>query len=160
MSKIATIAFAAALAAFAGSASAQTSPYEQDHLVQGVVTNQIEQAFGHQDQTVLDRRVAYLAGFSQWYDARCGFLPAPASQGVNNAVTNLSNAGHGEPAQIGMRDARTFLGEEGCATRTAQAARASLTAFWEAALRSNREGQGNQGGGRRGPQGLERQARY
>ncbi|WP_439574631.1 hypothetical protein [Phreatobacter sp.] len=174
MTKFATIAFAAAMAAVTlGATGAKASPYEQDHLIQGIANNQIEQAFGHQDQAVLDRRVAYLAGFTQWYDARCDFLAMPIFEGVRNAVTNLNNAGHGEITQIGMRDARTFLGEEGCATRTAQAARASLTAFWEGAIRQHQRpqnpGQGaGQPGGRqpgavqpgRGPQGLERQARY
>lgn len=164
MSKFTTLAFAAALAVTVGTSAAQASPYEQDHLVQGVVTNQIQQVFDHQDRTVVDRRIAYLAGFTQWYETRCGFLPAPTFAAIGNAVQNLTRAGHGDATQIGMRDARTFLGEEGCATRTAHAARGSISAFWEAAMRAHERRQGEPGTGQPGGaprgQGLERQARY
>lgn len=126
---------ACAAAVLAGPAAA--NPYQHRHLVQGVVDGRIAEVFNHDDREARRIRAAYLAGFSLWYDSRCDFLPMPTFEAIRAMAAEARRnpeSPTAEAAQIGEQDAKAFLGEEGCATRTAQAARGSLERFWAAAV--------------------------
>lgn len=140
--------FAALLATaitFAGAATVDASPYRHGHLVRSIVQNQIEQGFGHREPNARVIRAAYLAGFSYWYDSRCDFLPMPTFEAIKQIVENASRdsevEGTSEAVRIGFADARAFLGEQGCATREANAARAALTTFWQTTAQIIQNGQ-------------------
>jgi hypothetical protein len=143
MTKIA--ALLAAVATLAGVAAAQASPYRHQHLVQSIVSNQIEQGFDHREANARVIRAAYLAGFSYWYDSRCDFLPMPTFEAIKTIVEKANQEsqveGTAEAVRIGLADAKAFLGEQGCATRDANAARASLTTFWQGAVQLIQNGQ-------------------
>jgi hypothetical protein len=145
MTKFATLLAAVAAATLAGAATAQASPYRHGHLVQSIVQNQIEQGFDHREPNARVIRAAYLAGFSYWYDSRCDFLPMPTFEAIRRIVDNASREaeveGTAEAVRIGLADAKAFLGEQGCATRDANAARASLTAFWQTTAQIIQNGQ-------------------
>lgn len=136
MTTIKTFILAACAAAvLAGPAAA--NPYQHRHLVQGVVDGRIAEVFNHDDREARRIRAAYLAGFSLWYDSRCDFLPMPTFEAIRAMAAEARRnpeSPTAEAAQIGEQDAKAFLGEEGCATRTAQAARGSLERFWEDAV--------------------------
>lgn len=134
MTKFAALFAAAVTAAtLVGAPAAKAGPYQHEHLVEAIVSNRIEQAFGHRDQQARVIRAAYLAGFSFWYDSRCDFLPMPTFEAIKAIVekANRDNDSTHEAVRIGLADAKAFLGEQGCATRDAGAARASLSAFWQ-----------------------------
>jgi hypothetical protein len=136
MTTIKTFILAACAAAvLAGPAAA--NPYQHRHLVQGVVDGRIAEVFNHDDREARRIRAAYLAGFSLWYDSRCDFLPMPTFEAIKAMAEEARRnpqSPTAEAANIGEQDAKAFLGEEGCATRTAQAARGSLERFWEDAV--------------------------
>lgn len=146
MSKFTAI-FAAAVtvATLVGAPAAKAGPYQHEHLVQAIVGNQIEQVFDHREGNARLIRAAYLAGFSHWYDSRCDFLPMPTFEAIKTIVEKAHREaeveGTSEAAQLGQRDAKAFLGEQGCATRDANAARASLTTFWQGAMQLINNGQ-------------------
>lgn len=134
MTKIKTFILAACAAAVLA-APALANTYQHRHLVQAVVDGRIAEVFNHNDREARLIRASYLAGFSLWYDSRCDFLPMPtfeAIKAIAEEARRNPQSPTAEAANIGEQDAKAFLGEEGCATRTAQAARGSLERFWEA----------------------------
>jgi hypothetical protein len=143
MTKIA--ALLAAVATLASVGAAQANPYRHQHLVQSIVSNQIEQGFDHREANARVIRAAYLAGFSYWYDSRCDFLPMATFEAIKTIVEKANQEsqveGTAEAVRIGLADAKAFLGEQGCATRDANAARASLTTFWQGAVQLIQNGQ-------------------
>jgi hypothetical protein len=139
MPKIAPLIAAAVLTAITAGA-ARAEPYQADHLVRAVVSNRIAQAFGDNDPEVRLIRASYLSGFSLAYDSRCNFLPQATFDQiraiVDEAKRNGANDGTGEAAEIGFRDAGRFIAQHGCNGPEAGGARASLTRFWDGAMRA------------------------
>jgi hypothetical protein len=135
----------AAIAAATLATAAGASPYRHAHLVESIVANRIEQGFDHRERNARIIRAAYLAGFSYWFDSRCDFLPMPTFEAIRRIVDNANREteteGTAEAVRIGLADARAFLGEQGCATRDANAARAALTTFWQGTVQTLRNGQ-------------------
>jgi hypothetical protein len=141
MTKFASIAAAVAMAVtLVAAPAAKAGPYQQEHLVQALVGNRITETFQHDNPTTRVIRAAYLASFSLWYDSRCDFLPMPTFEAIKAIVAEARSEtitqGTAEAAEIGLRDAKAFLGEQGCATRDANAARTALTGFWEGAMQA------------------------
>jgi hypothetical protein len=139
MTKLTSLIAATALVAItAGAARAET--YQAQHLVRAVVSNQITEVFAHNDPSVRLGRASYLAAFSLWFDSRCDFLPEATFAQIRAMVDEASRAGSSdgtaEAAELGLQDAKTFLAEQGCSTQDARGARASLTRFWDGAMRA------------------------
>ncbi|QCI64101.1 hypothetical protein [Phreatobacter stygius] len=148
MSAITTLLTAVAIASGFAAAPVEAGPYRQDRFVEAVVNDRIIDLFHHATPATRSERTNYLAGFTLWYDSNCDFLPMPTFEAIRRLVKDANQTHDSRAAgavEAGYQDARAFLGEKGCSSRDATAARGALGRFWDGIARP-RDRQGSQGG--------------
>lgn len=134
MSALTTLLTTVALASGLATAPVEAGPYRQDRIVEAMVGDRIIDLFRQVTPMVREERTNYLAGFTLWYDSNCDFLPMATFESIRRMV-KAANRSAGQQAaaavEAGYQDARVFLGEKGCASEEATAARNALGRFWD-----------------------------
>lgn len=121
--------------------AAVESPYRAPNIVDAVVRNNIE-SINSGDNLTRTIRVYYLIGFAGWMDRSCDFLNNDAAGRIGKAVQEAVDTRKARPqdenyklyteaAVAGLEDAKTFLGEHGCATRESNAAKSTLLRLFQ-----------------------------
>src|SRR5262249_25753897 len=90
------------------------------------------------DPDELVARAGYVAGFTLNYDRSCDFLPDATFEKLANSVKAIIAQDGAQDGQqvfkaalkVGFEDAREFLGQHGCATAAAKAARETIEHVW------------------------------
>jgi hypothetical protein len=119
-------------------AQSSKSPYENPALVEAIMFHQID-ALRPNEQDAKNRLALSIIGFSVWFNSRCNFLPQNLETAIlsvydqvrqDSAIAEANRSPEQklrvEAVWSGLRDAKTFLGENGCAQADAKRAAASL----------------------------------
>jgi hypothetical protein len=137
---------AASLVATPSQAQTAKSPYENPALVDAIMFHQLD-TLTSKDQEGQNRLALSVVGFSVWFHSRCNFLP----QNIETAIltvydqarqdSTIAEASRSPDQKLrveavwsGLRDAKVFLGENGCTQADAKRAAASLKLTLEKAM--------------------------
>jgi hypothetical protein len=131
----AAVALALSVTALTGAAKADEPAYKYPRMIELLTKNQLDQ-LKLDDPERTKAITSYFAGFTMWIDRSCDFLPMEQFQKVERYVRTMKENGERgvdaqrqlfDIARAGHADAKLFVAEHGCATRTSKAAIATIT---------------------------------